>query len=182
VVAGSVGQLRNPILQPWQNEASCELIPLVVPVCISGRVERIRVSQPEPETESFDAAPLTTVSQAPAKQTAPEAECSHVARRMLERAQSSYDAARFEDALDLAKASQRLLEADGDGRESDRLRARAAWISGLSFAGFGRTEAAVAAFRTALDLDPSLGDQEDLSPKVRTLVESARLASVAAPP
>ena len=75
------------------------------------------VEQPEPETESFDAAPLTTVARAPAEQPAPETECSHVeARRMLERAQSSYDAAHFEEALDLAKASQRLLEADGGGR------------------------------------------------------------------
>jgi LysM repeat protein len=149
-------------------------------------VARAPAEQPEAETQSFDAVPLTTVARAPVKQPAPNTECSQVeARRMLERAQSSYDAAHFEEALDLAKASQRLLETDGGGRESDRLRARAAWISGLSYAGFGRAESAVAAFRTALELDPSLGDQEAMSamsPKVRTLVESARLASVAAPP
>jgi LysM repeat protein len=146
-------------------------------------VARASAEQLEPETECFDAAPLTTVARAPAAQPAPETECSHSeARRMLERAQSSYDAAHFAEALDLAKASQRLLEVDGGGRESDRLRARAAWISGLSYAGFDRTESAVAAFRTALELDPSLGDQEAISPKVRTLVESARLAPVAAPP
>ena len=96
---------------------------------------------------------------------------------MLERAQSSYDSADFEASLELAKSSLHLLDSEAGGPESNRLRARAAWIEGLSNTGLGQAERAVASFRTALALDPSVADQEAMSPKVRTLVESARVAS-----
>jgi hypothetical protein len=99
---------------------------------------------------------------------------------MLKRAQSSYDAADFEASLELAKSSLRLLEKEA-GPEAAQLRARAAWIEGLSHTALGHQEPAVASFRAALALDPSFADQQTLSPKVRFLVESARVA-VAAPP
>jgi hypothetical protein len=132
------------------------------------------VTRPEPERnpESFQAE-----SSLPSR-----AETSFpAARRMVERAQSSYDAADFEASLELAKSSLHLLESEPEGPESARLEARAAWIAGLCYTALGRREPAVASFRSALDQDPSLADQESMSPKVRSLVDSARVA-VAAPP
>jgi LysM repeat protein len=110
----------------------------------------------------------------------PEQEVSHKeARRMLARAQSRYDAADFGAALDLATSSLRLLEPHRGAPEADRLRARANWISGLVYTGLGQSPSAVAAFRTALALDPSLADPAaSMSPKVRTLVDLAGVPSV----
>jgi tetratricopeptide (TPR) repeat protein len=99
-------------------------------------------------------------------------------RRMLKRAQSSYDAADFEASLELAKSSLHLLESEAENPEAAGLHARAAWIAGLSYTALGHRDPAVASFRAALDHDPSLADQEAMSPKVRFLVESARVASV----
>lgn len=100
----------------------------------------------------------------------------------LARANGISDPDRIDADHEFATSSQRLLEPHAGGAEADRLRAHAFWISGLVYTGLGRTESAVTAFRTALELVPSLADQEAMSPKVRTLVEFARVASVAGPP
>jgi LysM repeat protein len=141
-------------------------------------------TQPAPEVPPGAAAqPVREVPPVPVAQPAAEEEPSYEeARRTLARAQSRYDAADFGEALEFATSSQRLLEPHAGGAEADRLRAHAFWISGLVYTGLGRTESAVTAFRTALELVPSLADQEAMSPKVRTLVEFARIASVAGPP
>jgi LysM repeat protein len=96
------------------------------------------------------------------------------ARRLLFEARARYESAEFAGALDRTASAEPLLQRAGADPESDRLRSRAAWIAGLSYTGLGRREEAVAAFRRALALDPSLADDESLSPKVRRLLEAAR--------
>jgi hypothetical protein len=97
---------------------------------------------------------------------------------MLVRAQSRYDASDFGEAIELATSSLRLLEPHRGAPEADRLRARASWISGLVYTGLGQSPSAVAAFRTALALDPSLAKPAtSISPKVRTLVDLASVPS-----
>jgi LysM repeat protein len=172
---------------PAQPTFAAQLVPEVPPAAEAQLVREVpvaAVAQPVPEiTPEAAAQPVREVPPVPVAQPAAEEEPSYEeARRTLARAQSRYDAADFGEALEFATSSQRLLEPHAGGAEADRLRAHAFWISGLVYTGLGRTESAVTAFRTALELVPSLADQEAMSPKVRTLVEFARIASVAGPP
>jgi hypothetical protein len=173
-----------------ESPAAAEPSPAFRP---SDPVERSPASKQFPDWDPFPAPPSAAkpvdaskpspaVKASPAVKPSPAAESSNAAaQRMLERAQSSYDAADFEAALELAKSSLHLLENEAEEPQAAQLRARAAWIEGLSHTALGHREPAVDSFRTALALDPSLADQQTMSPKVRFLVESARVA-VAAPP
>lgn len=103
------------------------------------------------------------------------------ARGHLELANSAYDAADFQQAIDQAQSCLRALSPDPEESpapeesEGNAIRARCHLVSGMAAAGLEQRSRAVEEFRLALDLDPSLAlDPEHTSPRVLELLERAR--------
>lgn len=108
---------------------------------------------------------------------APAAAPAHVdqVERELASARSLYDAADFAGASRAAQAAVRTIDANPKDPATDPLRARAHLIAGLSAAGLEQREGAIAEFRRALEVDPSLAcPPEDCSPRIQELVDAAR--------
>lgn len=102
----------------------------------------------------------------------PAAALAH-ADTVLAQARARYDAADFKTAAELVAAAGHILAPLAEGAEVEALRARAAWLGGLALTGLDRPREAVERFRVAAEHDASLLDAENVSPKVRALVEEA---------
>jgi hypothetical protein len=118
--------------------------------------------------------PPVASKQAAAAASESEVQCLDQAGTLVDRARRQYESADFQGAVELARSATHLLEQLPPGGEADRVRARAAWIAGMAYAGLERPDPAREAFRQALSLNPDTGRQEPLSPKIRKLVDDAR--------
>lgn len=97
------------------------------------------------------------------------------AQSSLDLANSAFDAADFERAIDQAQDCIRALTPGPGEGEGKAIRARCHLVSGMAAAGLEQRGRAVEEFRLALDLDPSLAlDPERTSPRVLELLERAR--------
>ena len=90
----------------------------------------------------------------------------------LEEAGRRYRAADFEAVLELTEEAQHVLPAGVEDPASIDRRARASWLAGLANAGLDRREAAIASLREALELRPSLRDEQSVSPRILELLDA----------